>query len=412
MRQLSRPAVRATIGLVGLVLAVASVRLLLAWRLGAYDDDYRVTAVFERLGQPFPRDAEVNVRGVRVGEVVDLEVVDDGAQVAMEIREGFRLPADTRAVVRAKSLVGQRYVDLQFEPGATDQLLADGERIEHTVAGPAVLPILGDAHRVLEAVDPRDVATVFSTLGDAAAGQGETFGQALEDAEVLTDLFVDHEPQVRALFGNVAVLSDELERRADDIVGLSGALGDTAATLADHDDAFTDLLADSARLYGDVADLLEGNRQFLRTARTDGDQILDVVFDRREILVEGEKAALEGFADYLAGVAEFVEEPVPWRGPDAVAYREIYIFPQTICQMFPAAAFTGEGACSATGDLLAPVTGSDGEPGSGTGDDEPPPLVPGIPDLFQPPGPGGDGPSEDEGPSGGGLLDDLLGGGA
>lgn len=405
MRQLSRPAVRATIGLVGLVLAVASVRLLLAWRLGAYDDDYRVTAVFATLGQPFPHDAEVNVRGVAVGEVVDLEVVDDGARVTMQIQEGFRLPADTRAVVRAKSLIGQRYVDLQFEPGATDQLLADGGRIEEAVVGPDLLPILGDAHQVLEAVDPRDVATVFSTLGEAAAGQGETFGRAMEDAETLTDVFVDNEDQVRGLIGNMASLSDELEARAEDVVALSGSLADNAETLTQHADAFTQLLADSERLYGDLADLLEGNRAFLRTARTDGDQILDVVHDRRDILVAGDQAALEGFADYLGGVSQFVVQPLPWRGPDAIAYRELYVFPQTICQLFPAAAFTGEGACAATGDLLSPITGGDGDRGGGSGrDGDPDPLIPNLPDLIDPP--------DDDGSSGGGGLLDRLGGGA
>ena len=58
--------------------------------------------------------AEVSYRGVRVGQVDEMVLTDDGVDILLDIdNEHDDIPADARAVVGNRSAVGEQYVELQ-----------------------------------------------------------------------------------------------------------------------------------------------------------------------------------------------------------------------------------------------------------------------------------------------------------
>jgi phospholipid/cholesterol/gamma-HCH transport system substrate-binding protein len=82
--------------------------------LGKYflDQGYVVSAEFEDSGGIF-ENAEVTYRGVPVGTVVDLDLIEGGVKVDLRLEPGTEVPDDVRAVVANRSAVGEQYVDLQ-----------------------------------------------------------------------------------------------------------------------------------------------------------------------------------------------------------------------------------------------------------------------------------------------------------
>src|SRR4051812_50062470 len=74
---------------------------------------YEVAADFRDSGGIFVN-AEVTYRGVAVGRVTDMELVDDGVRVTLRIDPGADpVPADTEAAVATRSAAGAQYVILR-----------------------------------------------------------------------------------------------------------------------------------------------------------------------------------------------------------------------------------------------------------------------------------------------------------
>jgi phospholipid/cholesterol/gamma-HCH transport system substrate-binding protein len=107
------------------------------------NDGYEVSAFFENIGGLKVR-SPVTVSGVRVGQV--LEIVYDSdryeAKVLMRIEASHDyFPTDTTASIYTAGLLGEQYVAL--EPGAEEDVLVAGDRIEFTQSALVLEEIIG-----------------------------------------------------------------------------------------------------------------------------------------------------------------------------------------------------------------------------------------------------------------------------
>ncbi len=105
-------------------------------------DGYDVTADFSGIGGLRPGD-EVQISGVKIGTVkaVNLDNETYLARVTMSISPRVRLPEDTAALISSESLLGGRYMSL--EPGASEDMLSPGGRIQYTQAPQNLEQLLG-----------------------------------------------------------------------------------------------------------------------------------------------------------------------------------------------------------------------------------------------------------------------------
>jgi phospholipid/cholesterol/gamma-HCH transport system substrate-binding protein len=72
-----------------------------------FNTNYQVNAHFSQSGGIFTG-AEVTYRGVRIGQVTDMELIKDGVDVQLSIDNQYdRIPRDTLALVGNKSAVGE-----------------------------------------------------------------------------------------------------------------------------------------------------------------------------------------------------------------------------------------------------------------------------------------------------------------
>ncbi len=103
---------------------------------------YSVVADFSNIGGLSVGD-DVQVSGVKVGSVtgVDIDPETYLARVSLSVDPKYKLPLDTAAIISSQSLLGGKYLSL--EPGADEDYLEDGDRIEYTQAPQNLEQLLG-----------------------------------------------------------------------------------------------------------------------------------------------------------------------------------------------------------------------------------------------------------------------------
>lgn len=93
-------------------------------------EGYVVYAYFEKSGGIKPGSV-VEIAGVEVGKVKSVKLSEDyQAVVEMTIRKDVKIQEDALASIKTKGLIGEKYI--QIAPGASERILAQGERIKET----------------------------------------------------------------------------------------------------------------------------------------------------------------------------------------------------------------------------------------------------------------------------------------
>jgi phospholipid/cholesterol/gamma-HCH transport system substrate-binding protein len=160
--------------------------------------------------------------GVEVGQVTGIEVLPGSVRVELSIND-IAIEADTSAILRLRSLIGERYVEL------TDVWTGDGERLEsgdvipleRTVVPAEITDVLDEAARVSKELD------------------GATLNRVIEELAVVVG---DDGAAVEALLEDLADAGDVVAARADDLDELIGSLDTAVATLAEKDQTVVSVL--------------------------------------------------------------------------------------------------------------------------------------------------------------------------
>lgn len=103
---------------------------------------YQVHAVFND-ASGLAVGTDVRMAGVKIGTVVAQRLDTDTyqANITLEIDERIKLPTDSSARILPDGLLGGNFVSL--EPGAEEQLIPNGGRIEFTQSAINVVELLG-----------------------------------------------------------------------------------------------------------------------------------------------------------------------------------------------------------------------------------------------------------------------------
>lgn len=127
-----------------LVLLIAGVFLFYSYEVAQVSTDggYEVSADFSTIGGLSSGDS-VQISGVKIGTVTDVKLDSETylARVFMSIDSDYQLPLDTAALISSESLLGGQYLELQ--PGAEEEYIEDGGRVQYTQAPQNLEQLLG-----------------------------------------------------------------------------------------------------------------------------------------------------------------------------------------------------------------------------------------------------------------------------
>ena len=83
----------------------------------------------------------VEIAGVKVGRVESMGLADDRARLVLRFDDGVKLQEDVIASVRARGLIGDKFV--LVSPGASDKIIPPGGRIRETESPPDIPDLIG-----------------------------------------------------------------------------------------------------------------------------------------------------------------------------------------------------------------------------------------------------------------------------
>ncbi|MEY2397774.1 MAG: phospholipid/cholesterol/gamma-HCH transport system substrate-binding protein [Actinomycetota bacterium] len=301
MRPFTDRQYNAVAGLIFILVAVAVVVLGGKIAYGATDPVYHLQGTFSAAGQGLLSGSDVKIHGVNIGKVSSIKLVKGRALIRLTIHKRESVPTAANAVIRPKTLFGEKFVDI--EPGpteATGPFLKDGGTIRKTQGGFEVERILTDLYPILKEIKPEELSTILDTLARSSEGVAPNVNHALHSLSVFANGQANNVAETERFIDDMALLSDTLNQHADEAVALARDAHEALPSINAHAQEFTDVLKNTARLTGDVADVLEHNQPLLNKLVPEGAKTLNTLDAQKQRL----PAVVTGLRQFFETLAE------------------------------------------------------------------------------------------------------------
>ncbi|MFT6816419.1 MAG: phospholipid/cholesterol/gamma-HCH transport system substrate-binding protein [Myxococcota bacterium] len=241
---------------VGLLLVGAAAVLgVMALQLGAltgFGESVDVETRFTDVGG-LQSGASVAVAGVQIGTVTSLDIDFDRAVVGMSIDPEAGIRQDATAQVRARSVLGEKYVEIvphSREAG----ILQDGDTLQAGPEQTEIDELVSSMGPLVEAIDPVVFQRVLGSLASALEDDPERLSRMLANADTLLANGAQASLELPALMSEgratLGSLRGTLGRADRAVAKLDALLVDADAVLADVGAATDTLpaLADEATM--------------------------------------------------------------------------------------------------------------------------------------------------------------------
>lgn len=275
-----------TLGVLFLALMLASVWATYGVFTQKFSDYDEVTVHASRIGLQLPHRADVKIKGVIVGEVLDYEPTAEGADITLGLYKDrtAQVPSDVTASILPKTLFGEKFVSLVApEGGSSAEPIAAGDVIERTQLSTEVEKVLSDLYPLLRAVQPADLNTTLNAVATALEGRGEQLGESLETLDAYLTRF---NPELPGLVEDLRLTAQVSDTYADVLPEVATILRNTITTTTTLEGREEKLKA----LFNDVSRLSSVAERF---TRDNGDNLVR--------LADLGAAQLEVFARYAPG---------------------------------------------------------------------------------------------------------------
>ncbi|MFB9516702.1 MCE family protein [Streptomyces purpureus] len=217
---------------------------------------------------------DIRVAGVRVGEVEDIAIKDRTlAEVTFTVTEDRPLLSSTGAVIRYRSLVGQRYIALTEGAGDGTRLPPGGTiPLSRTQPALDLNALLNGFKPLFAALSPKDVNQLATEIIKTLQGEGGTVNSLLAHTASLTTTLADRDQLIGSVISNLNTVLATLDKRGARFSGLiqqlqrviSGLsadrkpIGESLVNINNLTEATSGLLEDARPpLKADIAELTE-----------------------------------------------------------------------------------------------------------------------------------------------------------
>jgi phospholipid/cholesterol/gamma-HCH transport system substrate-binding protein len=243
-------------GVVFLALVVLAGYLTYATFTKKFADYDRVKVETSTIGLQLPARADVKIRGVLVGEVLDADADADGAELTLGLfpSQIHTIPDNVTASIVPKTLFGEKYVSLIVPDDPSSTPIKAGDTITRTVVSTEVEKVLSDLYPLLRTVEPAELNMTLNAMATALEGRGDEIGQNLETVDTYLKRL---NPEIPALIEDLRLTASVSDTYASVLPQIGDILHNTVITTDTLESRETQLHA----LFNDVS-------QFSGTART------------------------------------------------------------------------------------------------------------------------------------------------
>ncbi|HEU4999785.1 MAG TPA: MCE family protein, partial [Lapillicoccus sp.] len=243
---------------------------------------------------------DVRIAGVRVGEIDGIDVADGAsralARVTFTVDSDRTLPQSTRALIRYRNLVGQRYVALSEGAGTSRALTEDGT-IPLRQTTPALdLTVLFNGFKPLfAALNPEDVNAFAMEIIKTLQGEAGNVNSLLSHTASLTSTLADRDAVIGRTIDNLNAVLGTVDQRDRQLSTLILELQRFVSGLAEDREAIGASLTNIAGLAESTAGLVKDARPAIRDDVRELGEVSKNLDDSKELVA----ATLQRMPDKL-----------------------------------------------------------------------------------------------------------------
>jgi len=166
--------------------------------------------------------ADVRVRGVKVGKVTAIEMKQSEqgahAEVSFTLLEPHTLTEKTRAAVKYANLSGVRYVDVTDVGGEGEGETITHLPVEQTVPSFDITELFNGLQPVLQTLSPEEINTFSQNALTVLQGDGSGLAPMLKSVDTLSRYATDRQKVISVLVENMSRISDSLGGKSPQIL--------------------------------------------------------------------------------------------------------------------------------------------------------------------------------------------------
>ncbi|HEX5142624.1 MAG TPA: MCE family protein [Mycobacterium sp.] len=340
------------IGLIGIVGVFALVLAALNYqKLPFFGQGKSYSAYFAEAGG-LVGNAEVQVNGLRAGNVTSVELDGQHVLVKFDVDNGIRLGDRTEAAIKTKSLLGTKY--LEVNPRG-DGHLSQTIPAERTTSPYQLPDALSDLSATISGLNTDQLSDSLHVLADTFSQTPPDLKVAVEGVARFSDVLNDKDAQLRNLLTNADKATGVLSQRTDQIVSLIGNTNSLMIALESQSAALDQLSGSISNVSRQLKGFIDENRSTLKPALDKLNGVLTIIDNRKDRL----KKSINMLGTYAMALGESVAS-----GPFFKSYIA-NLLPGQFVQPFIDAAFSDLGLdpnVQLPSQLTDPQTGQPGTP--------------------------------------------------
>ncbi len=230
---------------------------------GPWSREYLVNADFSSANGLVPQ-AEVRVSGVHVGNVLEITGSSDGgALVKMALQPDIHLRQDVRAVIRPKTPLGEKFVELVRQAGSTEPYLSSGDTIPKSQTGQAIE--IDDILNAMDAPTRKAMSESFRELGVAVDGRQADIAAALAPLDqTMTNLRPlarvgeSRQQELDRILTNLNIIMQALADEQDSLGRIVDSGDSVMSAIASRDQALAGTVQNGAAVFNSLDQAFSG----------------------------------------------------------------------------------------------------------------------------------------------------------
>lgn len=165
--------------------------------------------------------ADVRIRGVKVGKVTSIDLSQNGDNVAVAtvrftLADNHHLTDKSTVAVKYANLSGVRYLDVSGADGAGTQVRDLG--VDNTIGSFDITELFNGLQPALQTLSPQEINEFSNNAVTVMQGDGSGLGPMLESINTLSRYTADRSKIISTLVTNMSRISETLGGRSPQII--------------------------------------------------------------------------------------------------------------------------------------------------------------------------------------------------
>jgi len=248
----------------------------------------------------------VQVAGMRVGRVKEIELETNKVLVTFEVDHGVEFGSESRASVEVLNLLGEKYLELS--PAGSGQLGEDDViPVDRTQSAYDIVGVFGDLTTTTERIDTEQLQKALNVVSSTMNAAGPDIQASMEGISRLSQAVASRDEEIQTLLESSRNVSEVLADRSQDIVQLMDRSDLVFQELQKRKAAIHRLLVNARILADELRGLAEDNQAQIGPALREVNDLLDLLISKEKEI----KATLSAVGPYASILGNIIGTG-PW----------------------------------------------------------------------------------------------------